>query len=150
MGAPPPQSTSSPGRMISGPHPTRGLPERRMDPKDPRVRLRAPRIGRVPKPGRSAGFYLPKLDKVHGHSVTHSHLLLHMCREPSLVFCDKLEGVGWGNGGCSRGRGCVFNYGWFILSYGRNHYNIVKQFSSNNKKENIYYNNMGKKKKHFR
>lgn len=40
----------------------------------------------------------------------------------------------------------MFNYGWFILSYGRNHYNIVKQFSSNNKKENIYYNNMGKKK----
>jgi len=37
----------------------------------------------------------------------------------------------------------VFNYGWFILSYARNH-NIVKQFSSNNKKQNIYYNNMEK------
>ena len=49
-----------------------------------------------------------------------------------------------GDGGCSRGRGCVFNYGWFILPYGRNHYNTVKQFSSNNKKQNIYYNNMEK------
>lgn len=78
-GAPSPQSTSSLGRMISGPHPTRGSPEHRIDPKDPRVRLRAPRIGRVPKPGRSAGFYLSKLDKVHRHSVTHALTCSYTC-----------------------------------------------------------------------
>lgn len=74
-----------------------------MAPKDPRVRLRAPRIGRVPKPGRSAGFYLPKLDKVHRHSVTHSHLLLHMCRELSLVLCGNLEEWDGGTEGAQEG-----------------------------------------------
>ena len=44
--------------------------------------LRAWSVGPVPKPGRSAaGFYLPKLDKVHGHShrhtCTHSPALTH-------------------------------------------------------------------------
>ena len=78
-GAPSPQSTSSLGRMISGPHPTSGPPEHRIDPKDPRVRLRGPRIRRVPKPGRSASFYLPKLDKVHRHSVTHALTCSYTC-----------------------------------------------------------------------
>ena len=61
------------------------------------------------------------------------------------MLCGDLEGWDGGKGGCSRGSGYMFNYGWFILSYGRNHYNIVKQFSSNNRKESIYHNNMGEK-----
>ena len=42
-------------------------------------------------------------------------------REPSLGLCDDLEG--WGQGG---GRECVYDYGWFVLLYGRNQHNIVK------------------------
>ena len=52
-------------------------------------------------------------------------------REPSLVLCDDLEGWDWGRGRSSRWRGCMYNYGWFKLLYGRNQYNIVKQFSFN-------------------
>ena len=57
----------------------------------------------MPKPGRSASFYLPKLDKVHRHSVTHSHLLLHMCRELSLVLYGNLEGWDGGTEGAQEG-----------------------------------------------
>ena len=31
----------------------------------------------------------------------------------------------------SRGRGHAYTYGWFMLIYGRNQHNIVKQLSSN-------------------
>ena len=33
--------------------------------------------------------------------------------------------------GGSRGRGHMYTYGWFMLMYGRNQHNIVKQLSSN-------------------
>ena len=33
--------------------------------------------------------------------------------------------------GGSRGRGHMYTYGWFMLMYGRNQYNSVKQLSSN-------------------
>ena len=33
--------------------------------------------------------------------------------------------------GGSRGRGCMYTYGWFTLLYGRNQHNTVKQLSSN-------------------
>ena len=33
--------------------------------------------------------------------------------------------------GGSRGRGLMYPYGWFILMYGRNQHNIVKQLSFN-------------------
>ena len=46
----------------------------------------------------------------------------------SLARCSWWSrGVGWGE----RGRWYVYNYGWFVLSYGRNHHHIVKQFSFN-------------------
>jgi len=43
------------------------------------------------------------------------------------------RGVGWDGRweGCSRGRGHVYTYGWFMLMYGRNSHNIVKQLSFN-------------------
>ena len=39
------------------------------------------------------------------------------------VLCDNLEG--WDGEGCSKGRGHMYTYGWFMLMYGRNHHNIV-------------------------
>ena len=40
--------------------------------------------------------------------------------------------VGWGKWkGSSRGRGYMYTYSWFMLLYGRNQHNIVKQFSFN-------------------
>ena len=44
--------------------------------------------------------------------------------EPSLVLCDDLEG--WEGGGRGGREGCMYNYGWFALLYGRNQHNIVK------------------------
>ena len=43
------------------------------------------------------------------------------------------RGVGWGGRweGGSRGRGRVYTYGRFMLMYGRNQHNVVKQLSSN-------------------
>ena len=40
-------------------------------------------------------------------------------REPSLVLCDDLEGWDGGRGRSSRGKGCIYNYGQFVLLYGR-------------------------------
>ena len=43
------------------------------------------------------------------------------------------RGVGWGErweGGSRKGR-MYYTYGWFVLMYGRNQHNIVKQLSSN-------------------
>ena len=48
-------------------------------------------------------------------------------REPSQVFCDNLEV--WDE--VKGGRWYVYNYGWFVLLYGRNHHHIVKQIYSN-------------------
>ena len=47
--------------------------------------------------------------------------------------------VGWGGWweGGSRGKGRMHAYGWFMLLYGRNQYNIVKQLSSSLKKNQI-------------
>ena len=42
-------------------------------------------------------------------------------------------GVGWEGG--SRGRGHMYTFGWFMLMYGRDQYNTVKQLASN---ENIF------------
>ena len=43
------------------------------------------------------------------------------------------RGVGWGGrwDRSSRGRGHMYAYGWFMLMYGRNQHNIVKQLSPN-------------------
>ena len=41
------------------------------------------------------------------------------------VNLERCDGVGGGRGG-SRGRGNTYNYGWFMLLYGRNQDNIVK------------------------
>ena len=38
---------------------------------------------------------------------------------------------GWDGAGDPRGRGYTYTYGWFMLIYGRNQHNIVKQSSSN-------------------
>ena len=45
----------------------------------------------------------------------------------------KPRGVGWGGRweGSSRGRGHMYTYGWFMLLYSRNQYNIIKQLSPN-------------------
>ena len=48
--------------------------------------------------------------------------------ELHLVLCDDLEG-GWERG--SRGRGCMYVYGWFKLQYSRNQQSIAKQLFSN-------------------
>ena len=51
--------------------------------------------------------------------------------------------VGWSGKqeGDSRGWEHICTYGWFMLMYGRNQYNLVKQLSSNfrNKKRNSYF-----------
>ena len=39
--------------------------------------------------------------------------------------------MGWDVGGGSRERGHIYTYGWFMLMYGLNQHNIVKQLSSN-------------------
>ena len=45
-----------------------------------------------------------------------------------LVLCDNLEGWGeeGGGKGGSGGRGHMYDYGQFMLIYGKNHQNIVK------------------------
>ena len=45
----------------------------------------------------------------------------------SNLLCDNLEG--WEE--VSSGRELMYTYGWFMLKYGRNQHNIVKQLSSN-------------------
>ena len=55
-----------------------------------------------------------------------------LCDAGSLnpVLCDNLQG--WdGVEESSRERGCMYTCGWFMLMYGRNQHNIVKQLSSN-------------------
>ena len=54
--------------------------------------------------------------------------------KPSALWLTR--GVGWDGRweGGSRGRGHMFVYGWFMLMYGRNQHNIVKQLTSNEKK----------------
>ena len=44
-------------------------------------------------------------------------------------------GVGWGGRweGGSRGRGYMYTYGWFMLTFGRNQYNSIKQLPFNKK-----------------
>ena len=43
------------------------------------------------------------------------------------------RGVGWGGRweGCSRGRGQMYTYGWFMLMSGRKQQNSVKQLYFN-------------------
>ena len=54
-------------------------------------------------------------------------------RELRLVLCDNLEG--WDGGGreVQEEEDIMYTYGWFVLIYGRNQHNIVKQLSSNEK-----------------
>ena len=54
----------------------------------------------------------------------------------NLVLCDNQEGLDGGGRweGGLRERGLVYTYGWFMLMYGIDKYNIVKQLSSNLKK----------------
>ena len=51
----------------------------------------------------------------------------------NLLLCDNLEGLGWGGRreGGSGGGGHLCSYGRFVLTYGRNQHNIVKQLTSN-------------------
>ena len=47
-------------------------------------------------------------------------------------LCNNLER--WDGGrweGASRERGCIYTYGWFMLMFGRNQHNSVKQLSFN-------------------
>ena len=46
-------------------------------------------------------------------------------------------GVGREREGGSGGRGHVYTWGWFMLIYGRNQHSIIKQLSSNYKKERL-------------
>ena len=65
------------------------------------------------------------------------------------------KGMGWGGKGegVSRGRGHVYNYGWFMLMYGRNQHKKVSQvlckknkkgFGQTVKKKYIYFINQNK------
>jgi len=58
-------------------------------------------------------------------------------RELSPVLYDNLESRdGEENGGGQfRRQGPLYTCGWFMLMYGRNQYNLVKQLSSNKKNE---------------
>ena len=55
------------------------------------------------------------------------------CRELKPGALWQTKGVGWSGRweGGLRGSGHVYTYGWFMLMYGRNQHNIVKQLSSN-------------------
>ena len=55
------------------------------------------------------------------------------CRELKPAALWQTKGVVWSGRweGGLRGSGHVYTYGWFILMYGRNQHNIVKQLSSN-------------------
>ena len=77
----------------------------------------------------------------------HGNIYITMCEIDSqwefALWCRKLKpsalwqprGVGWGGRweGGSRGRRHMYTCGWFMLMYGRNQHNIVKQLSSNKK-----------------
>ena len=56
--------------------------------------------------------------------------LLYNTRELNQVLYNNLEGKD-GVGGGSPGRKHMLTYGWLMLLYSRNQYNIVKQLSSN-------------------
>ena len=47
--------------------------------------------------------------------------------------------TGWWEGG-SRGRGHMYTCGWFMLMYGRNQHNIVKQIPCRKRKKFLWYN----------
>ena len=49
-------------------------------------------------------------------------------REPKISALSQPRVVGWGGRwqGGLRERGHVYTYGWFLLMYSKNHYNIVK------------------------
>ena len=55
------------------------------------------------------------------------------------MVCDNLDWVGWKWAevweGSSRGRKYLYTSGWFMLLYSRDQHNIVKQLSTNLKKE---------------
>ena len=58
--------------------------------------------------------------------------LMHEAGHPKSVIWDNPEG--WGGEGDGRGvqdGGYMYTCGWFMLMYGKNHHNIVKQLSSN-------------------
>ena len=54
----------------------------------------------------------------------------------NLLLCDNLEVLGWGGRweGGSGGAGHLCSYGRFMLTYGRNQHNTVKQLTSNENK----------------
>ena len=50
-------------------------------------------------------------------------------RELQLGLCNNLDG--WDGEGGSRGRGHMSTHGWFMLIFGRNQHNTIKQVSFN-------------------
>ena len=59
-----------------------------------------------------------------------SRSLLYDVGSSNSVLCDNLKRGGFVGGG-SRGRECMYTYGWLLLLYGRNQPNIVKWLSFN-------------------
>ena len=64
-----------------------------------------------------------------------------MTQETQTGAMHQPRGLGWGQRteGGSKGRGCMYTYGWFMLRFDRKQQNSVKQ-SSFNKKIKIKWN----------
>ena len=62
-----------------------------------------------------------------------------MAQETQTGALYKPRGVGWGGRweGDSKGRGYMYTYGWFMLSFDRKQQNSVKQLSFNKKSINF-------------
>ena len=70
----------------------------------------------------------------HVKRITSGNLL---CDSGSSNWCSwQPRGLVWHGRweGGSRERGHVYSYGWFVLMYGRDQHNIIKQLSSNSNK----------------
>ena len=73
----------------------------------------------------------------------HGNICIGLCKT-AMEICSMMQGAqpsalwqprgeGWGGRweGPSRRKGNMYTYGWFMLMYGRNQHNIVRQFSIN-------------------
>ena len=60
-----------------------------------------------------------------------------MAQETQTGALNQPRGVDWGGRweGASKGRGYIYTYGWFMLSFDRKQQNFVKQLSFNRKKQ---------------